>query len=280
MKKVALFIGIGVVGISAFVISCNNTTEPPVTPPNPTEQMPLEPTNIPYQVVNVFPHDTASYIEGLQYVDGKFYESAGNYGESDIRITDPASGKVLQSKKLDKKYFGEGITVINGKVFQMTYQENTCFVYDAKTLELLKTFTYNFGQGWGMTTDGKYLIISTGDSNLYYYDPETFKEVKRVGVYNQFGPVSNINELEYIKGFVYANRYTTDFILKIDPSNGKVVGQVNLGDLRSKYDIPEPTNEEDHKPEVLNGIAYDSVTNRIFITGKNWPKLFEVKFDN
>ena len=264
-------------GFAVLIVGCNNDPKPPETP---AETLTNATPNIPYQVVKEFPHDTASYTEGLQYVDGKLYESAGNYGESDIRITDPATGKVVQSTKLDKKYFGEGITVLNGKAYQMTYQENTCFVYDAKTLKLLKTFTYNFGEGWGMTTDGKYLIISTGSSNLYFYDPETFKEVKRVGVFTEFGPMDAINELEYINGYVYANRYRTDFIYKIDPASGKVVGRADLSDLRVKNNFPGIENAAEGQPEVLNGIAYDSTTNRIFITGKNWPKLFEVKLDN
>ena len=213
------------------------------------------------------------------------YESVGNYKESDIRITDLATGKILQSKKMDKKYFGEGLTVLNGKAYQLTYKENTAFVYDAKTLNQLATFNYHFGEGWGMTTDGTYLIISTGSSNIYFYDPNTFKEVKRIGVYNQYGAIPQINELEYIKGFIYSNQLMTDYIFKIDPTSGKVVGKVDLSDLREKYNLPSleqirTTPTEGDSPGVLNGIAYDSTTNRIFITGKNWPNLFEIKLDN
>jgi len=275
MKKFIAF-----VGITWFLSACNTEPDKPDTPTVPIVDN--APANIPYQVVNGFPHDTSSFTEGLQYVDGKFYESTGNYGQSDIRITEPATGKVLQSKKMDKKYFGEGITVLDGKAYQLTYQENTAFVYDAKTLKPLATFNYNFGEGWGMTTDGKSLIISTGSSNLYFVDPATFKVIKSVGVYNQYGPLAAINELEFIKGFVYANLWQKDIILKIDPASGKVVGTADLSDLRSKYGYPslQEVLNSGQTPEVLNGIAYDSASNKVFITGKNWPKVFEVKLDN
>lgn len=261
-----------------FFTACTN--DPKTPDPITTPAIDNTPANIPYQVVKEYPHDVTSFTEGLQYVDGKLYESVGNYGQSDIRITDPGTGKVLQSKKLDKQYFGEGLTVLNGKAYQMTYQENTAFVYDAKTLQQVATFKYNFGEGWGMTTDGKNLIISTGSSNLYFVDPANFKTIKSVGVYNQYGPLAAINELEYIKGFVYANIWQQDMIAKIDPASGKVVGMVNLSDLRGKYGFPPLGSGTESDPEVLNGIAYDSTTNRVFITGKNWPKLFEVKLDN
>lgn len=266
-------------GALLLMVACNNNeTATPEIPVKPVEDN--EPANISYQIIKEYPHDAGSFTEGLQYVDGKFYESVGNYGESDIRITDPVTGKILQSKKLDKQYFGEGLTVLNGKAYQLSYQENTAFVYDAKTLKQLATFTYNFGEGWGMTTDGTNLIISTGSSNLYFVDPATFKVLKSIGVYNQYGPVAAINELEYIKGFIYANEWQKDVILKIDPASGKIVGVVNMNDLRNKYGFPPLEQRTENSPEVLNGIAYDSANNKIFITGKNWPKLFEVKLDN
>lgn len=263
--------------------SCNNSpTDSTDKPADITSTTANLPKDIPYQIINEFPHDTLAYNEGLQYVDGKLYESAGNYGHSDIRITDLKTGKILQQHKLDKKYFGEGITVLNGKTYQMTYRENTCFVYDAKTFKLLKTFTYNFGEGWGMTTDGKNLIVSNGSSTIFFINPETFRIMSQIDVNNQFGSQSNINELEYIKGFIYANVYGKDTILKINPSNGRILGQVDLSNLRTKYGYPalNDTTKPESAPEVMNGIAYDSATNRIFITGKYWPKVFEVKLDN
>lgn len=239
-----------------------------------------QPANLGYQIIKEYPHDSACFTEGLQFVDGKLLESGGQYGQSSLRISNIETGKPLKQIKLDKQYFGEGCTQLNGKIYQMTYQEKTCFVYDAATLKKIKEFTYNFGEGWGMTTDGKNLIISNGGSNLFWYDPETFKEVKRVGVSNQYGPVGKINELEYIKGFVYANIWMEDKVIKIDPESGRVVAVINLDDLRGKTGISAPNVASETSPEVMNGIAYDSATNRIFITGKYWPKLFEVKFDN
>ncbi len=261
-----------------LLAACNN--EPKTPDPGTTQPVDNAPANIQYQVINEYPHDATNFTQGIQFIDGKFYESAGNYGESDIRITDPVTGKLLQSKKLDKKYFGEGLTILNGRAYQLTYKENTAFVYDVKTLQQVATFTYNFGEGWGITNDGKNLIISTGSSNLYFVDPANFKTLKSVGVYNQYGPLAAINELEFIKGFVYANIWQQDMIVKIEPASGKVVGIVNLSDLRGKYGFPPLGSGTESDPEVLNGIAYDSITNRVFITGKNWPKLFEVKLDN
>ncbi len=266
--------------LATLIISCggNEKTEPAVNPtPEPANS---QPALLGYQLISSYPHDTACFTEGLQYVNGQLLESAGQYGESDIRVTDLKSGKVLKQSKLDKKYFGEGCTQLNGKIYQMTYNEKTCFVYDAATLKKINEFSYSFGEGWGMTTDGTYLIISNGGSNLFYYDPATFKEVKRVGVTNQYGPVAKINELEFIKGFVYANVWLADQVLKIDTASGNVVAVFNLEDLRGKVGIPKADLASESGPEVMNGIAYDSAANRIFITGKYWPKLFEVKFDN
>jgi glutamine cyclotransferase len=268
-----------------LLAACGSCKNEPKETDKTTDTPPIvaaQPKDIPYQLVKEFPHDTLSYTEGLQYVDGKLYESAGNYKTSDIRIVDPTTGKVLQRHKLEDKYFGEGITVLNGKAYQMTYKENTCFVYDAKTFKLLKTFTYNFGEGWGMTTDGKNLLVSNGSSTIFTIDPETFRTVSQINVNDQFGPQSSINELEYIKGSIYANVYGQDIILKIDPANGNILGKINLSNLRTKYGYPsvDDTSKRETAPEVLNGIAYDSANNIIFITGKFWPKLFEVKFDN
>lgn len=257
--------------------SCKNNDTRPAEPE--TTSNANVPVAIPYEIVNTYPHDTLAFTEGLQFVNGKLYESLGNYDKSDIRITDLTTGKVELKKPLEGKYFGEGMTVLNGKAYQLTYRERTGFVYDAKTLTLEKTFTFDQGEGYGLTNDGKNLIMSTGSSNLYFLDPNSLKEISRIGVTNQYGPVGNINELEYIKGYVYANIWQTDLIIKIDPATGRVIGQVDLGTLRAKTGITENGFSE-NAPDVLNGIAYDSASNKIYITGKNWPKLFEVKLDN
>ncbi len=275
MKRVLFFL------LPIMIVSCGEPSNNKPDPGTSTTSTSSQPAIISYQIINAYPHDTKSYTEGLQYIDGKLLESAGQYGESNIRFTELATGKVLKQTDIDDKYFGEGCSQLNGKVYQMTYMENTCFVYDAATLKKQQEFNYNFGQGWGMTTNGRQLIISNGSSNIFFYNPNSFKEIKRLGVTNEYGPVGNINELELIKGYLYANVWRTDNILKIDTSSGKVVGVVDLSDLRARTGIPQVNEAEDDRgPEVLNGIAYDSAANRIFITGKYWPKLFEVKLDN
>ena len=239
------------------------------------------PKQIEYQLLNKYPHDNAAFTEGLQYVDGALYESVGRYGRSDIRKTDLKTGKILQQEKLDKKYFGEGLTVLNGKIYQLTYQERTGFVYDQKTMKLIMTFPITTAEGWGMTTDGTNLIYGDGTSTLYFLDANTLQQVKQISVTDQYGPVSNINELEYIKGYLYANQWQTDLILKINPADGKIVAIVNLSSLRERSGIPPLSQATDESaPEVLNGIAYDEAGNRIFVTGKNWPNVFEIKLDN
>jgi len=192
--------------------------------------------------------------------------------------TEIATGKDLQKINLAKEYFGEGLTMLNGKIYQLTYKENKCFVYDAKTFKLLNTFTYE-GEGWGMTNDGKEIIMDNGTNNLTYRNPETFAIIKTVPVVGV--PASNgevfINELEYVKGFIYANTWTRDFdkIVKIDANTGKVVGVLDFNGVLQRYAKPE----EIQKTDVFNGIAYDSTKNLFYLTGKNWSKMFEVKLN-
>lgn len=279
MRLSKYYLQIALFGILLCLQACDNKGEE-AHEENKPETVAVETTPvIPYQVVNEFPHDPAAFTEGLQFVDGILYESTGEYGTSDIRKVDPKTGKVLKKQPLEEKYFGEGMTVLNGKVYQLTYREKTGFVYDAATLKLLQTFSFNTTEGWGMTNDGTNLIYGDGSSMLYFLDPATFKEVKQVEVKDPYGPVANINELEYINGHIYANQWQTDNILKIDPKTGKVVARADLRTLRERTGIPQLSGEE-KAPEVLNGIAYDAETNRIFITGKFWPKIFEIKLDN
>jgi len=267
--------------ISVFivlVVSCNAPAEKKGEPGS-TVSAEAPPAYITYSLVREYPHDTSAYTEGLQYVDGSLYESTGEYGQSDLRKENLQDGKVLQKTKLDNNYFGEGLAVLNGKIYQLTYQEKTGFVYDQKTFKRLRTFSFNAAEGWGMTTDGHSLIYDDGTNQLHYLNPNTLTEIKTVKVVGPEGDVNNINELEYIKGYVYANQWQTDYIYKIDTATGKVVGKIDLSDLRQRTGLP-PVSNAKGAPEVLNGIAYDAVNNRIFITGKYWPKIFEVKFDN
>jgi Glutamine cyclotransferase len=267
-----------------MLASCggNNTTNEQTTTTTdtaPATETAPPPAQLSCVLVNQYPHDPTAFTEGLEYVDGHLYESTGQYGSSDIRRVELKTGKVLQQQKLDNKYFGEGLTVLNGKIYQLTYKERTGIVYDQKTMKQLKTFAITT-DGWGLTNDGTNLIYGDGTENLYVLDANTLQEIKRIKITDQYGPVLNVNELEYINGYIYANQWRTEFILKIDPATGKVVGQANLAMVRNQAGIPMLTQmTSEDEPEVLNGIAYDKAGNRIFVTGKNWPKLLEVKLD-
>lgn len=238
------------------------------------------PATMNYTIINVFPHDTSSYTEGLEWHNNALYESSGDpdsNGKTKLVNTDLANGKTLKEVRLSKEYFGEGITIFKNKIYQLTWKNGECYVYDLATFKKIKVFTYS-GEGWGMTHDDKYLIMDDGSNNLYYRDPETFQIVKSVGVYDNYGPLAHINELEYVDGYLYANVWLTNDIVKIDPKTGNVVAKADLTGLIDKY-APGAISEEDQVSNaVLNGIAYDSTGKRFFITGKLWPKLFEVSF--
>ncbi len=230
------------------------------------------PANINYNIVAIYPHDTASFTQGLQWINDTLYEGTGLEGESRLMMVDLNTGKATKSIALDPSFFGEGITLLNGRIYELTWQNNKVFVYDAKTLKKIKEFSWDH-EGWGITNNGKDLIVSTGSSNLYFVDPETFKEKNIIGVMDNNGPVGNLNELEYVDGAVYANIYLFDYIVKIDPSNGHVTGKINLSGILQKSGKPyNPDN-------VLNGIAYNTNKKSFYITGKNWPALFEVKLN-
>ncbi len=282
MRPARLYVYI-LTALTAFTVSCGSRKEPATeTAIDTTASVPL-PDMIQYTLVAVYPHDPMAFTEGLEYIDGNLYESTGTYGQSDLRKTDVKTGKVLQSHKLDNKYFGEGITVLNDKIYQLTYKEKTGFIYDLKTMKPLGTFSFDAAEGWGMTNDGTSLIYGDGTSNIYYVDPNTFQKTKTLQVKDNYGTVSNINELEYINGYIYANQWETNLVLKIDPKTGRVVAQANLSGLHQQGNIPDISNrdtQDPYAPDVMNGIAYDAAGNRIFVTGKYWPKLFEIKLDN
>jgi glutaminyl-peptide cyclotransferase len=271
--------GLGALIALLAIAACNNN-KPAENTSAGTEANALPvPAAISYSIVNEYPHDPNAFTEGLEYKDGCLYESTGQYGMSDIRKTDLKTGKVLLSTKMDAKYFGEGMTILNNKIYQLTYREGKGFVYDANTLKQEQTFSFNAPEGWGMTNDGTYLIYDDSRNVLHFMDPNTFSEVKQLKITDEHGPVNEINELEMIHGYIYCNQWQTDYILKIDTATGRVVGRADLGGLRQQAGIAPPTGRM-HGPDVLNGIAYDAQGNRIFITGKNWPKVLEVKLDN
>ncbi len=256
-----------------LMVACKNNTSDNDDDSEVTNTVP-PPANINYSIVAVYPHDTGSYTQGLQWINDTMYEGTGLEGQSRLMKVDLHSGKANKSISLDPAFFGEGITFLNGKIYQLTWQSHKVFVYDAKTFKKIKEFTWNH-EGWGLTTNGKDLIVSTGSSNLYFVDPETFKEKNIIGVTDNNGPLGNINELEYVDGVVYANIYETDSIVKIDPANGHVIGKINLSGLLQKSG--KPYNPE--TTDVLNGIAYNANKKSFYITGKKWPALFEVKLN-
>ena len=229
------------------------------------------PARIDYTVVSTFPHDRGAFTQGLVYRDGFLYESTGLNGRSSLRKVELATGKVLQQVDVDAKHFAEGLTDWNGRLIQITWQTQTGFVYDLKTFKLEKTFTFP-GEGWGLAHDGKHLILSDGTATLRFLDPKTYAEVRRVDVTYAGKPLAQLNELEMVDGELFANVWGTNFLVVIDPASGRVTGQVDLAGL-----LPEA----DRKPpiDVLNGIAWDAKGKRLFVTGKLWPKLFELRLD-
>lgn len=232
-----------------------------------------------YQLVKEYPHSGTAFTEGLQYVDGVLYESTGEYGSSELRKVELSTGKILASQKMDEKYFGEGLAVLNGKIYQLTYREHTGFIYDAKTLKQEGTFSFNTDEGWGMTTDGKHLIYDDGKNLLHYLEPGTFKEVKTLHVNDENGAVDEINELECIGAYIYANQWKTGNILKIDTTTGQVMARADLSALVNQARNKVGTGNSP-QADVMNGIAYDAASNKIYVTGKYWQALYEVKLDN
>ena len=232
-----------------------------------------EPANISFQVLNIFPHDTASYTQGLIWHEGKLWGGTGWETKSKLMLTDLKTGKAIKSVKLPDNEFGEGITILNNKIYQLTWQEHKVYVYDLKTLKQEKVLDWPY-EGWGITTDGSALIVSTGGSNIYWVDPNNFKITKTLGVTDNNGYTDSINELEWVNGFIYANKYLTDYILKIDPASGQVVGKINLTGLLQQSNQPIVANTD-----VLNGIAFNPTTGTFFVTGKRWPALYELKLN-
>jgi glutamine cyclotransferase len=221
-----------------------------------------------YQVVRSYPHDRDAFTQGLLVRNGVFYESTGLNGRSGIRKVKIETGEVLQVKPLGAQYFGEGITEWKGSIIQITWRSEIGFVYDINTFEQTKTWSYK-GEGWGLTHDETHVIMSDGSSSLRFLDPVTLKETSRIDVRDARGPVTQLNEIEYIKGEIYANVWQTDRIARISPKDGQVTGWIDLAGL-----LPPADRVSDG---VLNGIAYDAAGDRLFVTGKLWPRVFEIK---
>jgi len=222
-----------------------------------------------YNITNTYPHDPDGFTQGLVFEDGVLYEGTGLYGQSTLRRVELETGDILQIRELSAEFFGEGITIYGNKIIQLTWQSNIGFVYDKNSFELLQEFNYST-EGWGITHDGTRLIMSDGTSTLHFLDPETFEEIGQLAVFDNNGPVTRLNELEYVQGEIYANVWQTDLVARIAPETGRVIGWIDLSGLLTAEDLSEPV-------DVLNGIAYDAEAARLFVTGKLWPKLFEIE---
>jgi glutamine cyclotransferase len=223
-----------------------------------------------YRVVSSFPHDPTAFTQGLAFENGFLYEGTGLRGASTIREVQLETGDIVRIRGLADRYFGEGITISKNRIVQLTWTSNLGFIYDRNTFEPVQEFRYSI-EGWGITNDNECLIMSDGSARLYFIDPETFFETHRIEAHDQQGPLYGLNELEYVRGQVFANVWPTEFVARIDPATGRVAGWV---DLRG---ILTPEDRGNHRVDVLNGIAYDAVGDRLFVTGKWWPRLYEIE---
>lgn len=260
----------GAARISTQATPSNSST--PTAAPAPASSQAARVEEAPvysYDVVESYPHDTKAYTQGLVFHDGLLYESTGQYGESSLRKVELKKGKVKKKIEVPGQYFAEGMTILNGKIYQLTWQQNKGFIYDLKDFKLEGEFTYD-GEGWGLTTDGQSLILSDGTDRLRFMDPANFRVTRTISVVDGQQPLADINELEYIHGEIYANVWKTDRIARIDPATGRIKAWIDLSGLRPEETLRNTEN-------VLNGIAYDSGNDRLYVTGKRWPRLFEIR---
>jgi glutamine cyclotransferase len=227
------------------------------------------PETLGYQIVSVRSHDPDAYTQGLQWTAGRLFESTGQYGQSTLRELEPTTGNILRKRPLAKSVFGEGLTVLNQELWLITWKENTAYVFEPDTFKPLRTHSYQ-GEGWGLTNDGKHLIMSDGSSTLKFINPQNFSILKTLDVQDGKSPVKNLNELEWVDGQIFANIYLTDKIVRISPQDGQVTGWLDLAGLRNQLTQP-------NHAEVLNGIAFMKSSGHLLVTGKYWPQLFEIK---
>ncbi len=259
MKRFFSIFGLALFAFSAaiFVCSCSNS------------KTSTDVQFYTYEIVNTYPHDRNAYTQGLVFEDGLLYESTGLHRRSSLRKVELKTGNILKIHKLKNQFFGEGITIYGDKIIQLTWHSNTGFVYDKNSFKLLRKFDYPT-EGWGITYDGKHLIMSDGTSTLHFLNPENFNQIGLVKVYDNNGTVAGINELEYVKGAIYANIWPTNRIAEIDPQTGQIISWIDLTGLLKRRNLKQ-------KVDVLNGIAYDKDNDRLFVTGKLWTNLFEIK---
>jgi glutamine cyclotransferase len=257
MKKILSFIAL------AILVACNNEPKKIEQPVNAVK-------NISYSIVKTYPHDASSYTQGLLIDKGQLFEGTGNYGSSKLKLVDLISGKSIKEITLAANYFGEGVAILHDTIYQLTWKEHKVFVYTKKDFKKIKEFDVPF-EGWGLTTDGKNLIVTTGGGDLLFYEPQSFKLIKSQLVTELGTPSFNLNESEFINGFVFVNQYTYPYILKVNPNSGEVVGKIDLSSIWDRIKVIAPN------ADVPNGIAYDASTNKIYITGKWWPELYEIQ---
>lgn len=269
-KKISVPLSSSLALALSLLAGCENRTETSAAPATqPTNNASTFQTpRYSYEVIRSYPHDPKAFTQGLVFLDGALLESTGNYGQSTLRKVELGTGKVLKQIVVPSQYFAEGIVVLGGKVFQLTWQEGKGFVYDLESFQVEMEFAYP-GEGWGLTTDGHFLIQSDGTDKLRFVDPATFTIKRTISVSDHGVPISRLNELEYIKGEIFANVWQSNQIVRIDPGTGTVVGIIDFAGLL--------TVKPGERVDVLNGIAYDEKTDRLFVTGKWWPKLFEVR---
>jgi glutamine cyclotransferase len=222
-----------------------------------------------YQIVNIWPHDPNAFTQGLVFLDGKLIESTGQEGRSSLRNVEMETGKILKKVDVPEQYFAEGITLLNNKIYQLTWQHGIGFIYDVQSFQKVGEFNYE-GEGWGLTSDGRSLILSDGSNRIRFIDPDSFKVTKTIAVVDAKVPIRELNELEFVNGEIYANIWHDDRIAAINPQNGHVTAWIDLAGLLQPGDVDDPE-------AVLNGIAFDQSTGRLFVTGKLWPRLFEIK---
>ena len=266
-----------ILAIFLLLASCGNSPKPNnnATPNTNVSKASAPAVIYDYEIVKTYPHDTKAFTQGLEFHDGILYEGTGGKDDdnffSSLRKVDFATGKVLQKHDLAREYFGEGITILGDKIYQLTWREMTAFEYDLKDFKLLRELRYS-GEGWGLTNDGTNLIMSDGTHVIRFVNPQDFKTVRTIVVNDEKGkPVMELNELEFVKGEIWANIWQSGWIVRIDPATGKLLGRIDMNKLADEE------QDKNRNADVLNGIAYDPAGDRLFVTGKLWPTLFEIK---
>ena len=271
-----------ILSLSVMLISCGNGENNNGSKVEVSSTSIADPKSISYSVLNAYEHDTAAFTQGLEMYNGQLYESTGLQNRSSLRKVDLKSGKVLLKKAIDTPYFAEGITILNDTIYQLTWSNKVVFLYRLKDLAPIGRISWN-GEGWGITNDGKNLYISDGSDKIYIVRPGDLKLQRVLSVQDNAGPVNNLNELEFINGHIFANRWQYNYIVQINPSNGLVTGKIDMTDFLSKNTktdisyLTRPGSTGDQMGGVLNGIAWDSASGRMLVTGKLWPYIFELK---